>query len=133
MTIETPSFSPQLLRSKRLEKGLTQECLAYHSKLSCSAIDNYEQADKYLKEHIKNYYVDGRPPKRSELQKTSADLKSEYDTLLKAHNVFLVKKTTAQQYTREVRNYINTKHAHESNEQNRQRRLTQQKKKGTLE
>ena len=52
MTIETPSFSPQLLRSKRLEKGLTQECLAYHSKLSCSAIDNYEHdRSKPLPEH----------------------------------------------------------------------------------
>ena len=102
-------------------------------KKNSDAIDNYEQADKYLKEHIKNYYVDGRPPKRSELQKMSADLKSEYDTLLKEHNTFLVKKSTAQQYTREVRNYINTKLAHEFNEQNRQRRLTQQKKKDTLE
>ena len=115
-----------------------QECSALWKqsrfrKKNSDAVDSYEQADKYLREHIKNYYVDGRPPKRSELQKMSADLKSEYETLSKEHNAFLVKKSTAQQYTREVRNYINEKHAHESNEQNRQRRLTQQKKKGTLE
>ena len=77
--------------------------------------------------------MDGRPPKHSDLQKLSVDLKSEYETLSKEHNAFLAKKTTAQQYTREVRNYINEKHARESNEQNRQRRLTQQKNKGTLE
>ncbi len=114
-----------------------QECSALWRKIfkkkNSDAIDSYEQADKYIREHSKPFYVDGRPPKHSDLQKMSVDLKSEYETLSKEYNAFLAKKTTAQQYTREVRNYINEKHARESNEQSRQRKLTQQKKKGTLE
>ena len=43
-----------------------QECSALWRKIfkkkNSSAIDSYEQVDKYIKEHIQNYYVDGRPP-----------------------------------------------------------------------
>lgn len=68
-------------------------------KKNAAAIDSYEEADKYIKEHIKAYYVDGKPPKRSELEQRLIELKSEYNALVPEHNFFLRRKSAASQYT----------------------------------
>ncbi|MBR7083654.1 MAG: relaxase/mobilization nuclease domain-containing protein, partial [Oscillospiraceae bacterium] len=76
-----------------------QECSALwrniFRKKNSDAIDSYEQADKYIKEHIKSFYVDGKPPKRSELETLSNDLKIRYNRLVPEHTAFLAKKTAA--------------------------------------
>ena len=110
--------------------ALKEERDKYKAQADSATVDS-EEMEK-IKTELQEL-KDAKTTTDNEWEKKYNDLKSEYDTLLKEHNTFLVKKSTAQQYTREVRNYINTKHAHESNEQNRQRKLTQQKKKGTLE
>ncbi len=96
-------------------------------------IEDYEQTTAYIKKNIKPFVVDGIAPKCSDLQNKSVELKTEYNALAKEHNAFLAKKTTAERYTRTVRSYLNEKRNREAAEKSRQRKLTQQKKKDTLE
>lgn len=102
-------------------------------KKNAKAIDSYEEADKYIKEHIKDYYIDGRPPKRTELEAMSRKLKAEYSALVPEHNAFLLRKQTAGQYTRTVRKYLDSQKQQERDRQYREKKLTQNRKKDTLE
>lgn len=102
-------------------------------KKNAAAINAYEEADKYVKEHIKDYYIDGRPPKRTELEAMSRKLKAEYSALVPEHNAFLLRKQTAGQYTRTVRKYLDSQKQQERDRQYREKKLTQNRKKDTLE
>ena len=102
-------------------------------KKNAAAIDSYEQADKYIKEHIKHYLVDGKPPKRSDLEQRLIKLKSEYNALVPEHNAFIRRQNAASQYTRQVRTYLQSQHQQEYEKQYNVRKRTQQKKKDTLE
>ena len=102
-------------------------------KKNAKAIDSYEEADKYIKEQIKDYYIDGRPPKRTELEVMSRKLKAEYAALIPEHNAFLLRKQTAGQYTRAVRKYLDSQKQQERDRQYREKKLTQNRKKDTLE
>ncbi len=114
-----------------------RECSAFRQKSfrkkNVNAIDSYEQADQYIKEHIKDYAVDGKAPKRSELEKMLTDLKMKYNAILPEHNAFLKKKATAAPYLKTVRTYLENQKKQERDRQYRERKLTQQKKKDTLE
>ena len=114
-----------------------QQCSSFSQKRfrkkNAAAIDSYEQTDKYIKEHIKNYLVDGKAPKRSDLEQMLIKLKMEYNALVPEHNSFLRRKTAASQYTRQVRNYLQSKGQQERDKQYQERKRTQQKEKDTLE
>lgn len=114
-----------------------QGCSAFRQKSfrkkNADAINIYEEADQYIKEHIKEYAVDGKAPKRSELEKMLTDLKMEYNALVPEHNAFLKKKATAAPYLKTVRTYLENQKKQERDRQYRERKLTQQKKKDTLE
>ncbi|MBR1751291.1 MAG: hypothetical protein IJ740_10515 [Ruminococcus sp.] len=79
-------------------------------KKNAAAIDDYEEADKYIKEHIKHHLVDGKAPKRSELEQRLIELKSEYNALVPEHNAFIRRQNAASQYTRQVRIYLEKQH-----------------------
>lgn len=102
-------------------------------KKNAAAIDSYEQADKYIREHIKDYYVDGKAPKRSVLEQMLIELKNEYNALLPEHNAFLKRQATASQYAKQVRQYLDAKRQQERNRQYQEIKRSQQKKKDTLE
>ena len=102
-------------------------------KKNAVAIDTFEEADKYLAEHIKAYYVGGKAPKRSELEQRLIELKSEYNVLVPEHNAFIRRHNAASQYTRQVRTYLQSQHQQEYEKQYNERKRTQQKKKDTLE
>lgn len=102
-------------------------------KKNAAAIDSYEQADKYIKEHIKDYYIDGKAPKRSELEQRLIELKSQYNALVPEHNAFLRRQAAASQYTRQVRTYLQNKEQQERNRQYQEKKRSQQRKKNTLE
>ena len=114
-----------------------QECSVFSKKRfrkkNAAAIDEYEEADKYITEHIKDYLVDGKAPKRSELEQRLIKLKSEYNVLVPEHNAFLKRQAAASQYTRQVRNYLQSKEQQERDRQYQERKRTQQKKKDTIE
>ena len=102
-------------------------------KKNAAAIDAFEEADKYIAEHIKAYYIKGKPPKQSDLQAKSTKLKEKYNALLPEHNAFVTKRETAHKYTRQVRNYLQNKEQQERNRQYQEKKRTQQRRKDTLE
>ena len=102
-------------------------------KKNAAAIDAFEEADKYLAEHIKPYYIKGKPPKLNELQAMSAKLKEKYNALVPEHNAFLRRKAAASQYSRQVRKYLDAQHQQERNRQYQEKKRSQQKKKDYLE
>lgn len=102
-------------------------------KKNAAAIDAFEEADKYIAEHIKVHYIKGKPPKLSDLQAKSTKLKEKYNALVPEHNAFVTKRDTAHKYTRQVRNYLQIKEQQERNRQYQEKKRTQQRKKDTLE
>ena len=90
-------------------------------KKNAGAIDAYEEADKYIKEHIKAYYVDGKAPKRSELAALSKPLKDKLKAIMPEHKAYLLKHETAMRYTRQVRQYLNEQYMKSEREKSRQR------------
>ncbi|MGN1100919.1 MAG: conjugal transfer protein, partial [Huintestinicola sp.] len=102
-------------------------------KKNAAAINAYEEADKYITEHIKAYYIKGKPPKQSDLQVQSDKLKKKYNALVPEHNAFLKRQRAASQYTRQVRNYLDSQRQQERNRRYQERKRSQQRKKDTLE
>ena len=102
-------------------------------KKNAAAIDAFEEADKYIAEHIKAYYIKGKPPKLCDLQAKSTKLKEKYNALVPEHNVFLRRKAAASQYSRQVRKYLDDQRQQERNRQYQEKKRTQQRRKDTLE
>ena len=102
-------------------------------KKNAGAIDAYEEADKYIKEHIKDYYIDGKAPKRSELAALSKELKDKRKAIMPEHKAYLLKHETAKKYTRQVRQYLNEQYMKREREKSRQRTQAKQRNKNTLE
>ena len=90
-------------------------------KKNAGAIEAYEEADKYIKEHIKDYYIDGKVPKRSELAALSKQLKDKRKAIMPEHKAYLLKHETAMRYTRQVRQYLNEQYMKSECEKSRQR------------
>ncbi len=90
-------------------------------KKNANTIEEYEQADKYIKVHIKKYAVDGKPPTMLDFIGKSNDLKAEWNRLNVLHNAYLTKRDTASKYTRQVRQYLNEQNMKREREKSRQR------------
>ena len=97
-------------------------------KKNAATIEDYEQTVKYIKEHIKKYAVDGKPPTMLDLLEKSTKLKEKYNALLPEHNAFVTKRDTAHKYTRQVRNYLQNKEQQERNRQYQEKKRSQQRK-----
>ncbi len=102
-------------------------------KKNAAAIDAYEEADKYITEHIKAFYVDGKAPKRSELAALSKQLKDKRKAIMPEHKAYLLKHETAMRYTRQVRQYLNEQYMKSERERSRQRTQAKHRNKNTLE
>ena len=102
-------------------------------KKNAATIEDYEQTVKYIREHIKRYAVDGKPPTMLDLLEKSNKLKSKWNRLNVEHTAFLTKRETAKKYTRQVRQYINEQQMKREREKSRQRTQTKNRNKNTLE
>lgn len=102
-------------------------------KKNAGTIDAYEEADKYIKEHIKDYYIDGKAPKRSELAALSKQLKDKRKAIMPEHKAYLLKHETAMRYTRQVRQYLNEQYMKREREKSRQRTQAKHRNKNALE
>ncbi len=102
-------------------------------KKNAGAIDAYEEADKYIAEHIKPYYIDGKAPKRSELAALSKQLKDKRKAIMPEHRAYLLKHDTAFRYTRQVRQYLNEQYMKREREKSRQRTQAKHRNKNALE
>lgn len=101
---------------------------SHFRKKNSASIDAYEEADKYINEHIKAYYIKGKPPKQSDLQAESNKLKEKYNALVPEHKAFLRRQAAASQYSRQVRNYLESKRQQERNRQYQEKKRSQQRK-----
>ena len=122
-----------LLATYKEYQGLSGLNQKRFKKKNTDAIDSYEQADKYIKERIKAHKVDGKTPTVAELKERSSTLKGEYNSNLKELQALEKKHSVTSRYSRTVRNYITQQTNKRATEQSRQRRLSQQKRKDTLE
>ena len=102
-------------------------------KKNAATIEDYEQTVKYIKEYIKKYAVDGKPPTMLDLLEKSNKLKSKWNRLNVEHTAFLTKRETAKKYTRQVRQYINEQQMKREREKSRQRTQAKHRNKNTLE
>ena len=102
-------------------------------KKNAVAIDAYEEADKYITEHIKAFYVDGKVPKRSELTAMSKELKDKRKAIMPKHKAYLLKHDTAFRYIRQVRQYLNEQYMKREREKSRQRTQAKRRNKNALE
>ncbi len=102
-------------------------------KKNVDAIDAYEEADKYITEHIKTFYVDGKATKRSELAALSKELKDKRKAIMPEHKAYLLKHDTAFRYTRQVRQYLNEQYMKREREKSRQRTRAKHRNKNALE
>ena len=102
-------------------------------KKNAATIEDYEATVKYIKEHIKRYAVDGKPPTMLDLLEKSNKLKSKWNRLNVEHTAFLTKRETAKKYTRQVRQYINEQQMKREREKSRQRTQAKQRNKNALE
>lgn len=102
-------------------------------KKNAAAIDAFEEADKYIAEHIKAYYVDGKAPKRSKLAALSKELKNKRKAIMPEHKAYLLKYDTAFRYTRQVRQYLNEQYMKREREKSRQRTQAKHRNKNALE
>ena len=102
-------------------------------KKNAAAIVAYEEADKYITEHIKAYYVDGKAPKRSELAALSKQLKDKRKAIMPEHKAYLLKHDMAFRYTRQVRQYLNEQYMKREREKSRQRTQAKRRNKNALE
>ena len=76
----------------------------------------------------------GRPPKRKAMEFEGMTYEGAINHALNVeHTSFLTKRETAKKYTRQVRQYINEQQMKREREKYRQKKLTQQRKKDTLE
>ena len=119
-------------RSKEYQErsAFTQK---HFRKKNAAAIDAYEEADKYITEHIKAFYVDGKAPKRSELAALSKQLKDKRKAIMPEHKAYLLKHDTAMRYTRQVRQYLNEQYMKREKEKSRQRTQAKHRNKNALE
>ena len=97
-------------------------------KKNAATIEDYEQTVKYIKEHIKRYAVDGKPPTMLDLLEKSNKLKSKWNRLNVEHTAFLTKRDTAAKYTRQVRQYLNEQYMKREREKSRQRTQAKHRK-----
>ena len=102
-------------------------------KKNAATIEDYEQTVKYIKEHIKDYYIDGKVPKRSELAALSKQLKDKRKAIMPEHKAYLLKHDTAFRYTRQVRQYLNEQYMKREREKSRQRAQAKRRNKNALE
>lgn len=114
-------------------KGKSGWSQSRFKKKNADTIEEYEQADKYIKEHIKKYAVDGKPPTILDLMGKSNDLKAEWNRLNVEHTAYITKHDTAARYTRQVRQYLNEQVMKREREKSRQRVQTKNRNKNTLE
>lgn len=102
-------------------------------KKNAATIEDYEATVKYIKEHIKRYAVDGKPPTMLDLLEKSNKLKSKWNRLNVEHTAFLTKRETAKKYTRQVRQYINEQQMKRERDKSRQRTQAKRRNKNALE
>lgn len=114
-------------------KKLTGLKEKFYKKKHANELDDFHKTYNYISKAVKKYDLPGKADRTLELQCLLLKLKEEYNAFVPEHNAFLRKQAAASQYSRQVRNYLDTKKQQERNRQYQERKRSQQKKKDYLE
>ena len=112
-----------LVPTYREYKGLSGFKQSRYRKKHSEEIEDYEQTRAFLK----------KQPSLKDMEKLLQRMKDRHDEILPEHRAYLAKKQVAKQYTQTVRRYRDQQINKRAAEQSRQKKLTQQRKKYTLE
>ena len=122
-----------LVPTYREYKGLSGFKQSRYRKKHSEEIEDYEQTRAFLKEQCRAYTTDDKLPSLKDMEKLLQRMKDRRDEILPEHRAYLAKKQVAKQYTQAVRRYRDQQINKRAAEQSRQKKLTQQRKKDTLE
>ena len=122
-----------LVPTYREYKGLSGFKQSRYRKKHSEEIEDYEQTRAFLKEQCRVYTTDDKLPSLKDMEKLLQRMKDRRDEILPEHRAYLAKKQVAKQYTQAVRRYRDQQINKRAAEQSRQKKLTQQRKKDTLE
>ena len=122
-----------LVPTYREYKGLSGFKQSRYRKKHSEEIEDYEQTRAFLKEQCRAYTTDDKLPSLKDMEKLLQRMKDRRDEILPEHRAYLAKKQVAKQYTQAVRRYRDQQINKRVAEQSRQKKLTQQRKKDTLE
>ena len=123
----------ELVPTYREYKGLSGFKQSRYRKKHSEEIEDYEQTRAFLKEQCRAYTTDDKLPSLKDMEKLLQRMKDRRDEILPEHRAYLAKKQVAKQYTQAVRRYRDQQINKRAAEQSRQKKLTQQRKKDTLE
>ena len=123
----------ELVPTYREYKGLSGFKQSRYRKKHSEEIEDYEQTRAFLKEQCRTYTTDNKLPSLKDMEKLLQRMKDRRDEILPEHRAYLAKKQVAKQYTQAVRRYRDQQINKRAAEQSRQKKLTQQRKKDTLE
>ncbi len=123
----------ELVPTYREYKDLSGFKQSRYRKKHSEEIEDFEQTRAFLKEHCRAYNTDDKLPSLQDMEKLLKKMKDRRDEILPEHKAFLAKKQVAKQYTQAVRRYRDQQINKRAAEQSRQKKLTQQRKKDTLE
>ncbi len=123
----------ELVPTYREYKGLSGLKQSRYKKKHSEQIEDFEQTRAYIKEHCREYTTDEKLPSLQDMEKLLKRMKDRRDEILPEHKAFLAKKQVAKQYTQVVRRYRDQQINKRAAEQSRQKKLSQQRNKNTLE
>ena len=131
--IEKSKHCNELYPIYKEHKKLTGLKEKFYKKKHADELDDFHKTYNYISKAVKKYDLPGNADRTLELQCLLLKLKEEYNALVPEHNAFLRKQAAASQYSRQVRNYLDTKKQQERNKQYQERKRSQQKKRNYLE
>jgi len=114
-------------------KGLTGFKQSRFRKKNAAAIDDYEQTNSYIWEHIEPYKQDDKAPTVKQLTDHSNDMKLRFNAMAQEYNHLLEVEAVMGKYNREIRKHITQQQNRRAAEQSRERRQGRNRRNSELE
>ena len=114
-------------------KGLTGFKQSRFRKKNAAAIDDYEQTNSYIWEHIEPYKQDDKAPTVKQLTDRSNDMKLRFNAMAQEYNHLLEVEAVMGKYSREIRKHITGQQNRRAVEQSRERRQGRNRRNSELE
>ena len=114
-------------------KGLTGFKQSRFRKKNAAAIDDYEQTNSYIWEHIEPFKQDDKAPTVKQLTDHSNDMKLRFNAMAQEYNYLLEVEAVMGKYSREIRKHITGQQNRRAAEQSRERRQGRNRRNSELE
>ncbi len=114
-------------------KGLTGFKQSRFRKKNAAAIDDYEQTNSYVWEHIEPYKQDDKAPTIKQLTDRNNDMKLRFNAIAQEYNHLVEAEAVMGKYSREIRKHITQQQNRRAAEQSRERRQNRNRHNSELE